>query len=322
MMTRTAIRRPWGALAAALCLTAGCGGTVFQSNPGGGDSGPTEAPDTGTEGPCGANEDCPSGSSCYFPIGSCDAKGVCVDNPPPGTPVCKAIEALCGCGKQVTTGCGFPQGYASGPTTGTSDCALGEGGPAPLPDSGAHLGPCATDGACPAGSSCYYPIGNCEAKGECIENPPPGAPECGAIELLCGCDGKQAYSGCGYPNGYGSAPSTGSSDCNVTDDAGAFADSGSFACGNEICNGSQICLYPPYGCLALLPRDGGECPEGSSQLDGGTLCVPPPPTPSCVTPTPDLGELDCSGSGAASNCDLVSPPIPARCSGVCRAICV
>lgn len=214
-------------------VTSGCGSpngyasapTAGQGECDGG--GPPDPPDSGVDsgsdrGPCGANGGCPSGSSCYFPIGSCDATGECIENPPPGTPECLAVELLCGCnGQEVTAGCGYPDGYASAPTNGNGACAV-DAGPAPLPedagppeDSGTDRGPCDSTGGCPSGSSCFFPIGSCDATGECIENPPPGAPECGAIEVLCGCNGKEATSGCGYPTGYASAPTTGSG-CVVT----------------------------------------------------------------------------------------------------------
>jgi hypothetical protein len=159
-----------------------------------------------------------------FGIGSCDLTGQCIENQAPDTPVCEAIEILCGCdGTNVTSGCGFPDGYASGPTTGEGIC--GGAPPEPdagtdaraeastLPEAGSPLGPCGDGGVCPSGSSCFFAIGSCPQTGECIENPPPGTPMCGAIEALCGCDGTNVTSGCGFPDGYASGPTAGGGPC-------------------------------------------------------------------------------------------------------------
>jgi hypothetical protein len=241
------------------------------------DSGsPADGGGTGVE--CGPSESCPSGSTCFYPIGACGTKGQCFADPSPETPECGAIEALCGCdGTLVTTGCGFPPGFASGPTIGDSECAV-DGSP-PIdagsgPDTGTHLGACGKDGACPAGSSCYFPIGSCGAAGECVEDPAPGTPECNAIELLCGCNGEEAYSGCGYPAGYGSAPASGTGPCG---DGGALppppdggTDAGS--CGpNMECPSGSTCLYPVGSCDAL-PR----CVESTTSCTGDAPCPVPP----------------------------------------------
>jgi hypothetical protein len=180
-----------------------------------------DQPEAGADvGECDADGACPSGSSCFFPIGSCDTKGQCIEDPAPGTPQCEAIEILCGCdGADVTAGCGFPGGYASGPTMGGSSCGgvptEPDGGTdaGSLPEAGAHVGPCGDGGACPSGSSCFFAIGSCPQTGECIENPAPDTPECGAIEILCGCDGTTVTSGCGFPDGYASGPTSGESSC-------------------------------------------------------------------------------------------------------------
>jgi len=69
--------------------------------------------------PCTTSTDCGSGARCLFTIGSCSTTGKCEPNPT--GPQCGAIELLCGCdGTTVDTGCGFPNGFASGPTTGAS----------------------------------------------------------------------------------------------------------------------------------------------------------------------------------------------------------
>jgi hypothetical protein len=75
-------------------------------------------------GACGSDQSCPAGASCFFKIGSCAATGQCIAD---GTgPECKAIRVLCGCtdASTVATGCGYPSGYASGPTTGSDTCGL------------------------------------------------------------------------------------------------------------------------------------------------------------------------------------------------------
>jgi len=68
---------------------------------------------------CTTNADCASGQRCLFPIGSCSATGQCESGP--SGPEGNSEEELCGCnGSIVATGCGFPNGFASGPTTGAS----------------------------------------------------------------------------------------------------------------------------------------------------------------------------------------------------------
>jgi hypothetical protein len=64
---------------------------------------------------------------CVYSIGSCSASGQC-QNRPTG-PQCNAIIEYCGCnGVTVVGGCGFPQGFASGPTTGASGNCGTDGG--------------------------------------------------------------------------------------------------------------------------------------------------------------------------------------------------
>jgi len=97
-------------------------------------------------------------------------------------------------------------------------------------------------------------------------------------------------------------------------------DAGAFACGEAICNPSQICLYPAYGCVGLRQNDAGACPSGTQPVNGSDLCLPPPPAPSCVSPTPDES-YDCSGADVGGDCSLVSAPIPSHCSRICREDC-
>ena len=69
-------------------------------------------------GACTTDSEC-NGGRCLFAIGSCDAVGQCMAKET--GPMCNSEEELCGChGEMVVTGCGFPQGFASGPTTGKS----------------------------------------------------------------------------------------------------------------------------------------------------------------------------------------------------------
>jgi hypothetical protein len=229
---------PWLAPVVLAVSLARCGGSV--SDPGGLGNPP---PDSGTPhtdagapgqvvGPCGAGGTCAAGSTCYFPIGSCDAAGECVANPAPGTPECGAIELLCGCGEQAYSGCGFPEGFASAPTTGESASCMEVTPPldaGPVPDATEPGGPCSSNADCAAGDGCYYAIGSCPGQGECV--PVPTGPGCGAEESLCGCDGSQVTSGCGFPSGYASGPTDGSSFC-TSFDAGppdAGTDSGTDA---------------------------------------------------------------------------------------------
>jgi hypothetical protein len=77
-------------------------------------------------GACATNDDCSNGQECLFAIGSCAAKGECKNRP--SGPECNAVEEVCGCnGATVFTGCGFPSGFATGPTTGAPFCAADGG---------------------------------------------------------------------------------------------------------------------------------------------------------------------------------------------------
>jgi hypothetical protein len=284
---RPGLSSRWFAAPILACFAAlGCGGEFIPGAGPGPDSGVPDSSDGGTRTACGADEACPSGSTCFFPIGSCGAKGQCFENPSPGTPVCNAIELLCGCdGTSVTSGCGFPDGYASAPTAGGGECDGGGKPPNPPDsgvdsavdsgvDSGTDRGPCGANGACPSGSSCYFPIGSCDATGECIENPPPGAPECNAVELLCGCDGQEVTGGCGYPAGYASAPTNGTGACAldagppVPKDAAPPEDSGT---DRGPCDAKGGC---PSGSSCYFPI-------GSCDATGECISNPDPGTPEC-----------------------------------------
>jgi hypothetical protein len=105
------------------------------------------------------------------------------------------------------------------------------------------------------------------------------------------------------------------------DAADGQSEAGTFACGASVCSASQICLYPPYGCIQLALTDAGVCPDGTEYSDASGGCLPPIPTPSCVSPAPGDGSWDCSGGAVGFGCDLVNAPIPSRCSHFCRWIC-
>jgi hypothetical protein len=252
----------------------GCGG-AFSGPGNGNDAGPDAQHEAGSSvGPCGANGACPPGSTCLYPVGSCAAEGVCIESPAPGTPECELLEELCGCGQLVTRGCNDPEGYASGPSTGSSSCGIEvDAGPpdATPPEAGTPLGPCGANGVCPSGSTCLYPVGSCAAEGVCIESPAPGTPECELVELLCGC-GQEVTRGCNDPAGYASGPSTGSSSCATPQDAAApkpiEAGTPRGACGDGgACPTGSACFYPIGSCAAT-----GQCIEN-----------PPPGTPECGT---------------------------------------
>ena len=73
-------------------------------------------------------------------------------------------------------------------------------------------GTCTASTDCSGGLSCYFKITDgCSAKGVCLA--PPGGPQCGALLELCGCNGSQVVSGCGFPSGYASGASNGQSFC-------------------------------------------------------------------------------------------------------------
>ena len=104
------------------------------------------------------------------------------------------------------------------------------------------------------------------------------------------------------------------------DAADGQSEAGTFACGQAVCSPSQICLYPPYGCVQLALTDAGVCPDGTEYSDASGGCLPPIPTPSCVSPSSG-DQFDCSGPDAGPDCDNAIAPIPSSCSRICRGIC-
>src|SRR5580704_13720471 len=66
---------------------------------------------------CTTKSDCASNERCEFKVGSCSAPGLCTGTP--SGPQCGAEIEYCGCdGAPVQGGCGYLDGYASGPTLG------------------------------------------------------------------------------------------------------------------------------------------------------------------------------------------------------------
>lgn len=275
-------------LALVVATLAACGGSVVGVQGPGVDSGGTPGDDGGGRAPgtvlgdCGPNESCPAGSSCYYPIGNCDAKPECVVNPAAGTPECGAEELLCGCGVQATSGCGFPQGFASGPALESSGSCFGFGPPdagqapdatfpidgggpgdAAFPPEDADFGgPCSSGENCGPGYECLFPIGVCPAHGYCVAIPT--GPGCGVEESLCGCDGvSNVTTGCGFPSGWASGPtdgqsfcSTGPKDAGLPFDANPPRDAGSFHG-----DASDGCVELEACCAVIPPADASLCQQ-------------------------------------------------------------
>jgi hypothetical protein len=99
-------------------------------------------------------------------------------------------------------------------------------------------------------------------------------------------------------------------------------DGGGFPCGDALCEPPEICLYPAYGCVGVPRNDAGNCPSGTEPVgDASNICLPPAPSPSCVSPTPG-DQYDCDGPNTVQDCSFVSAPIPSACSRTCRENCV
>jgi hypothetical protein len=140
---------------------------------------------------CSQTTDCDNGQACLFEMGSCSAQGQCKTFPDNGGSGCSsasgcgALQELCGCNDDiVTTGCGYPQGWASGPST--SGLACFGGG-----DSGA---PDARVDASDASSTCTPPADATTAQdaGGCRPAPLVGADggdACGPGQYGLRCDG-------------------------------------------------------------------------------------------------------------------------------------
>ncbi len=78
-------------------------------------------------------------------------------------------------------------------------------------------GPCVRDTDCPSNEyGCGYKIADgCSAIGHCARIP---SPTCGAIIILCGCDGSEVRSGaCFYADGFAGGPTTGASSLSCHD---------------------------------------------------------------------------------------------------------
>ncbi len=291
----------WLALVACVAV-ASCGGSTVTSRAGGDggvsrdgggskdgsgskdgaakhDSGP--APGT-VVGDCSPTGGCPAGSACYFPIGSCSAKAECVENPAPGTPGCGAEEELCGCdGSMVISGCGFPSGFASGPTTGASFCSGDAGKAAPdgghKPDSG---GPAT---ACPASPPAVG--APCDLTYECEYGTDPDV-DCDTV-YSCAADdaGKAAHTWF-----VSTKPlATGCSTTNAAACPASYADLGA------TCSSSGLtCTYPQARCSCSLA-----C--GMEEGENLAWCCPDAPEgDGCPSPRPRLGT---ACTGASDDCD-------------------
>ncbi len=248
--------------------------------------------DTGTSGAeCGTGNSCSGGATCFFPIGACTSKGQCIVWPAPGASECRAIEEFCGCdGTLVTSGCDAPSGFATGPTTGTQSIC-----PTPTADGGSTPVPCGAENSCPGGGTCFFPIGECSATGQCIVWPAPGTGECKAIEELCGCDGSQVQSGCIAPSGYATGPTTGT----CTPDAGHL-------------DGSPGHLDGSVGHL-----DGSVSATSCAQCGADELCLVNIQVGGAVATQGD-GGIICHNGGSGPNCTHQSfgcANLPASCGG-------
>jgi hypothetical protein len=106
-----------------------------------------------------------------------------------------------GTGEDATTQVDTGTGEGATIDTGTDeDAATG-------PEGGTIIGMCDPSGNCPDGSTCVFPIGSCEATGQCYED---FSENCGARSYLCGCDGATVTAGCGTFGG-ATGPTTGAS---------------------------------------------------------------------------------------------------------------
>jgi hypothetical protein len=252
-----------------------------------------DAPKTGAS--CSKSSECTGSEQCFFPIGSCAAKGTCMNF----TSNCNAIVMLCGCdGSQVSSGCITPTGYATGPTTGSSFC-IGDAGST---DSGL---PCCTAGegwgglpttnsptceGCCSGLiqsssvvgpgdiayTCAAPTGAGDG-GTCSGT----APECCGLNAE-GCEGPVATATCDSATAQWVCPSgdTATEGCAMyclSKDAGVMGDAGS--CETPIpscCVPAPLCATLAAGptcsdgtwsCPAGTTKTVGECPCGTD--DGG-----------------------------------------------------
>lgn len=156
---------------------------------------------------CSSNAECSSGEMCLYPIGDCSASGECqkVSNPP--TRGCSTLSCAggetqyCGCDGTTVYGgaCGFPDGYATGPTRGQGDdsCfAYDAGTPdvyAATPEAASDAGSGSQAEAAPPMACAIPPEADAsvdDAGGSCAPNALlglDGAPSCpsGAYGIMC-----------------------------------------------------------------------------------------------------------------------------------------
>jgi len=128
---------------------------------------------------------------------------------------------------------------------------------------------------------------------------------------------------CGGKSISGATETTGDGGSNNAAVSAETPDAGDFSCGSSTCKASEICYSPPYGCIGFSAADGGTCPGGTQWSETSGVCVQSAPMPSCVSADSLNGEsATCAPSVNGANCDVVTPPIPSRCTHVCRGICV
>jgi hypothetical protein len=143
---------------------------------------------------------------------------------------------------------------------------------------------------CPAGLECVYAFGDCSGNGECLA---PANSGCNALESLCGCNGAATVvSGCGYPTGYASGPTTGVSgvNCDTAVDAGPGGPD--FACGKAFCNPStEYCRV----------TEGGVAEPDAGSIDN-TTCQPL--VASCVK----------DEAGSAAECACLAQQVGGQCT--------
>jgi hypothetical protein len=240
---------------------------------------------------CFAGGTCPAGSTCLFEIGTCQDSGKCIEDPAPGTPICKAIQSLCGCnGYPATTGCGYPSGYATGPTTGGAGNACGDAG-SPTPEAGAPACPATMPSA---GSTCAVTF-QCEYGSD---------PDVDCDTVMACATGHWAFS---------SMPST--TACSTTSSASCpatFADLGADKCTSA----SESCFYPEARCACS-----SQCgPVGQIGPDGGpelSWCCPDAPEegPQCPSPRPRLGTPCAAATGIQCDYGGCSGNVTLECTG-------
>lgn len=71
---------------------------------------------------------------------------------------------------------------------------------------------CSSNDDCGSDQFCEYKIGSCSTVGECFDGANKNdEAQCTIIQQFCACDGSVANTGCGFADGYASAPTLGTS---------------------------------------------------------------------------------------------------------------